>query len=359
MKAHHPFLLFLIVVMTSTIPTSCSMCGYEYPVTGMDLELWSAEMNRTQLKKVYTWPSESSYDSPHSNITPLGLDSERHLFYYSTRPRGMGSSFTRMELQLPRISTIQLDEDANSVFTLSPKGNYFAYQKQSRIWITTVDGSVTHPIPTHPEIPVSRHPRWHQTDEQLIFSTDNGLWMLNLADSTYRNLFDSYPDWYTISADGRWIAVESRKPDGTKKILLVDSLNGEQRELVDGFAPRFVNGDTEILYERDEGIYVTTLTGFYRKYYPKTYAYSLSSAGHLLVSPKGRYVVILIYEGMLIIDMTTSTIVKTIKTDHPDIQPDDMYNWPALSFRFPKVFFNADESKVYFILERTYSDDGC
>jgi hypothetical protein len=116
-----------------------------------------------------------------------------------------------------------------------------------------------------------------------------------------------------------------------------------------------VNGDTEILYERDEGIYVTTLTGFYSKLYPKTISF-----GNLIVSPKGRYVVIVdVRQSMTIIDLTTSTLVKTIKTDQNEFQPRSMGDGFYISIQFPKVFFNQDESRMYFIMERTYSDDGC
>jgi hypothetical protein len=352
MNLHHPLMSIIALFILMSITPSCSACGYDEVIRGQQIELWSMEIGQPEMQLIHTWPMDVSYDYSGFRTTLLGYDPYRLLLYYSTAPFGRGTHVIQLDLRTSEIITLQPDPGVSSLFVLSPDGNRFTYEKLAKVWITNVDGSSRRAIPDHPEIPDSRNPRWHASGSAVVFWSSTGLWMYTLEGSTYQRLMNNPPWTYSVSADSRWVAYESTLPQERTKIRLLNVESGDVTVIREGWQPRFVNADTEILFHAADGTFVADRNGGIRKFYggQQTKAY---------VSGSGRYVGTTSSYGLTVTDMTSGDVPNAFFENHPRFQPESIFNWQAHWLRIPAMFFTRDDSKFYFFIEHSYSNDGC
>lgn len=337
-------------------PTSCGLDYHE-----VEYELWSLDVKDGSINSIYNWPSQGGEDKPESYLRIYGISPNNNEIYYTKDFIRAPEELHRLNLKQGIEDTLNIDNSGRD-FVLSPSGDFFAYQKDTTVWISNIQTSEKNAIPHLEDLNVLGSHKWYLDDNHLIVGASGtksgqGMWLVNFSDSTYNKITDRTSHQYDITNDGSKIVLSVSEPLEYPQIQYKE-INSEELISVDtGNHPRFVNDDNSVIYEQIEGIFMSDLKGNIQKIFNKEGGGSRTSKGKIAVSLDNRLVA---YS-----DQDELTIYNSVKEENiislnpSDYVPSEKENWESISIDFSELIFSTDSQKLYFLVERDHFDDGC
>lgn len=259
----------------------------------MEYELWSLNIKDFSSTKVYTWEPRDSYDGNSYRFRIFGISPNEEKLYY-TEDYISNNSLYEIDLDEGTTSHIKIDTTGGN-YVLSPNGELFAYEKNKTIWVSDIFGNQKKAIPQLDSLQFIGSPKWYLGNDRIIVTasgpySEQGLWLVNLMDSSYKKITDQSSVYYDISIDGSEIVLEDTEPLEYPLIRYKSILSGDLITLHEGTSPKFVDCDNAVLYELIDGMYISDLSGETKKIFNKTGGGDRSRNRQIAVSPDHRLI---------------------------------------------------------------------
>src|SRR6056297_589778 len=335
-------------------------CGMDYEMT--EYELWSLDLNGFSLSEEYQWESKDMYEGYSTRFKIYGISPDESVIYYTDDRTSTNIRLHSLNLDSRNTELINTYVDSRD-FTLSPSGNLLAYQKESTVWISNVNSENPRKLLERDSLQFFGSPQWYLSDNRLIvshstFNSDQGMWLLNVKDSTYSIISDVASTNYDITNDGSRIVLQGSEPLEASLIRYKNLSSESLITLHEGTNPLFINNGTHVLFEQLDGLSISDLKGELRKIYDKPPAGgSLSRNGRVSVSPNSQTVAYSVSEGLFIYQPEDDEILYSLS---PDIfLPENQQNWSSIRIDLFEMTFSPDSESLYFIMKRHFFSDGC
>lgn len=327
----------------------------------MEYELWNLNTNDFSLSNLHKWDSKDSYDGYSTHYRIYGITPDNKYLYYTNNFISSHISLFEMQLNSGEVSQIQIDT-TDGDYALSPNGEFFAYEKNKTVWISDVEGSNKNAIPRIDSLQFIGSPTWYLGNDRIIVSafgpySEQGLWLVNLVDSSHSKISDQSSVYYDISTDGSKLVIEDTEPLESPLIRYKSVNSDDLTTLHEGTSPKFVDLDNAVLYEILDGLYISDLSGETNKIFNKTGGGDKSRNRQVAVSPNHQLIGYSDREGLHIYDSVTDELVYTLV--NTEFNPSDSENWSSIDVSISELTFSENNELIYFVVERRFFSDGC
>jgi len=330
-------------------------CGMDYEMT--EYELWSLDLNDFSTSEVYRWEARDMYEGYSTHFEIYGISPDESSLYYTDNHIPGNIRLYKLSLDDRTDNFIKTFDDSRD-FTLSPSGNLLAFQKESTVWISDVNGENQQKLLERDSLQYFSSPKWYLNDDQLIvshskFNSDQGMWLLDVKDSTYSIISEVASTNYDITNDGSGIVLQGSGPFIRYKAIVSDSLI----TLHEGTSPVFMNNGHRVVFEKFDGLYISDLMENLQKIYNKQGAGNFSRNGKVSVSPDSQILAYADREGLYIYQAKSDRLLHTLKSD--TFLPSNMQSWSSIDIDLFEITFSSDNETVYFMMKRHFFSDGC
>src|SRR5690554_181155 len=260
--------LYTSIVFISLFFIGCfdfpEQCGMDFEKT--EYELWNLEVFNSSFSKSHTWNTKSSNNGYSSNYKFYGVTPDKKYLYYTDSNSISYLNLYKLDLNLDEVTKIQIESDAKD-YTLSPSGEFAAYQKRSKVWISDTKGNSKYMLPRSDSLQYFGSPKWYVDVDRLLINgastySKAGLWLVNLKDSSYSRIsFDKNVTKYDLSCNGSKIVVQDNESSDSPIIKYKNIFSDDLLTLSVGHSPKFVNEGKSILFERSNDVYISSLSG--------------------------------------------------------------------------------------------------
>lgn len=353
------FTLIISIVFLSLFLNSCfdfpERCGMDYE--RMEYELWSLSMNDFSSSKVYTWESQDSYSGYNTHFRIYGITPDGRNIYYTNNHISSVIYLYKLDLIDAQVKLIQSDNIIGD-YVLSPDGELFVFKNNSGIWVSNIEGDTKRRIPKADSLYTLIAPKWYIDNNRLVVAAaKQGIWIVDLIDSTYTKISDRSSDQYDLSEDGSKIVLQENESSGYP-LIRYKFINSEDLITLNrGTSPKFINNDNAIIFEQSDGIYASDLEGEKKKIFSKTGGGDRSRNRQVAVSPDNYSLGYADQEGLHIYDTSTEKILFT--SDIDEFMPSETGSWNSITIQISELIFSEDNETIYFIVDRRFFSDGC
>ena len=335
-------------------------CGMDYEMT--EYELWSLDLNDFSTSEVYRWEARDMYDGYSTRFEIYGISPDESSLYYTDDYTSGNVRLYELNLDDRSTQFIKTFEDSRD-FTLSPSGNLLAFQKESTVWISDVSGKNQQKLLERDSLQYFGAPKWYLNDDKLVvshsrFNSDQGMWLLDVKDSTYSIISDVASTNYDLTNDGSGIVLQGSEPSEASLIQYKPIFSDGLITLHEGTSPVFIDNGSSVVFEKLEGLYKSDLNGELNKIHNKQgVGGSLSRNGKVSVSPNSQTLAYADLEGLYIYQAKSDRVLYTLNSD--TFLPLNMQSWSSINIDLFEISFSSDNEKVYFMMKRNFFSDGC
>lgn len=358
------FRTLLIVFFLMAALSGCldipERCGMDYEIT--EYELWSLNLNDFSISEAYQWETRDMYDGYSTSFKIYGISPDESVIYYTDGRTSINTRLHSLDLDSRSTELINTFVDSRD-FTLSPSGKLLAFQKESTVWISDISGENPRKLLEPDSLQFFGKPQWYLSDNNLIvahsrFKSDQGMWLLDVKDSTYSIISDVASTNYDITNDGSGIVLQGSEPLEPPLIQYKQLSSDNLITLHKGTNPLFINNGSHVIFEQLDGLSISDLNGELRKIYDKPPASgSLSRNGRVSVSPNTRTIAYSVSEGLFIYQPEDDEILYSLSPD--SFLPENQQNWSSIRIDLFDMTFSPDSALIYFIMKRHFFSDGC
>lgn len=336
-------------------------CGMDYEMT--EYELWSLDLNDFSTSEAYRWEARDMYDGYSTRFEIYGISPDESSIYYTDDHTSSNVRLYKLSLNDRSTQFIKTFEDSRD-FTLSPSGNLLAFQKESTVWISDVNGENQQKLLERDSLQYFGAPKWYLNDDKVIVAhsiydrDDDGLWLLDIPDSTYRVVSNISSYDYDTSIDGSRIVLQDYQQSGPSLIRYKNLFSDNLITLHEGTSPLFINNGSSVVFEKFDGLYISDLNGELNKIHNKQgVGGSLSRNGKVSVSPNSQTLAYSDQEGLYIYQAKSSRVMYTLNSE--TFLPSNMQSWSSINIDLFEIIFSSDNETVYFMMKRHFFSDGC
>lgn len=304
----------------------------------------------------------------HGSLEYYGIDNHQNYLYYTDSYISSPEEIVRLNYINGSKNTFVLDEKGER-FTLSPSGNFFAYEKtllnhRSDINIFSLLDSSSTLVPRDSAILYNSSPKWISENE-ITYNGYNrngnelGIFKVNLLNSTIEQLTNLNGSWgYDLSMDGENVVLSARIKGverGDEISIFIKKKEDEAPFFVaKGTYPKILPFKGKFIFESPDGIWLSDFDGNTELLYSDRFSYS--NKGNLTVSPDGSSIVISNHDGIFRVDIESKEMTQL--TSMNDFVS-DYGHWESINSSFNDPVFSPDGTKIFFVVTLRYFDDGC
>lgn len=326
------------------------------------LELWSVNVQGSDESLIYDgWPVQEYGSLQIYDYSLLVPSRSGNAFYYHSDNHHDEDGIYLFDITTGTPAYISNTQGRRD-YVLSRNQQWVAFAKHvgsRQIWITSTDGAITRPI-TSDTTANHGNPVWLSNNRIAYVKSrwkggaDTGIWIENLHSGERQKLTDDILYNFDLSFDGSRLLYQLNPDDDGPAQPTIYLRKGEsEAELATGHSATFGPNDDNIVYTSDAyELWVMNTDGS-----AKT---RLSQAGKRLrgfdVSEDGSSVVYVADNDLWYISISGTYPIKLVDAEEY-VGP--LEEWESIDPVVRSPLFSRDGSKVFYLIGRSFFDNGC